>query len=93
MTGQTESGTDRKASLTSKFLVWLILVVILSLITWSFFYVKQMPLGSAETSVVVGFWLVVVFGIRWAIILIGRRKHHAVNTKETQIASQKRKAE
>jgi hypothetical protein len=92
MTGQTESGTDRKGSLTNKFLVWLILVVILSLVSWSFFYVKQMPLGSAETSVVVGFWLVVVFGIRWTISLIGLHKPNAGNTREAEIASQRRKA-
>jgi drug/metabolite transporter (DMT)-like permease len=93
MTGQTENTTDRKDSRTNKFLVWLILVVILSLITWSFFYVKEMPLGSAETSVVVGFWLVVVFGIRWTIGMIGKHKRRTTSPKGAEIASHRRKTE
>jgi hypothetical protein len=81
MTGQTANSTDRKDSRANKFLVSLILVVILSLVSWSFFYLKQMPLGSAETSVVVGFWLLVVFGVRWIIGLIGRHKRRTANAK------------
>ena len=91
MTGRTENTTDRKHWRTNKFLVWLILVVILSLVTWSFFYVKEMPLGSAETSVVVGFWLVVAFGIRWTIGMIG--KGRATSPRETGIARHRRKTE
>ena len=81
MTGQTANSTERKDSRANKFLVSLILVVLLSLVSWSFFYLKQMPLGSAETSVVVGFWLLVVFGVRWIIGLIGRHKRRTANVK------------
>ena len=81
MTDRAANNTDRKESRTSTFLVCLILVVILSLISWSFFYVKQMPLGPAETSVVVGFWLLVVFGVRWMIGLIARHKRGTANAK------------
>ena len=91
MADQTENSTDRKDSRPNKFLVWLILVVILSLITWSFFYVKEMPLGSAETSVVVGFWLVVVFGIRWALGMIGKRKRVATTAKAIEVPRPRRK--
>jgi len=93
MTGQTENTTDRKDSRTTKFLVWLVLVVILSLVTWSFFYVKEMPLRSAETSVVVGFWLVVVFGIRWTIGMIGKHKRRTKNPSGIKIVSHRRKRE
>jgi uncharacterized membrane protein YgcG len=81
MTGQTANSTERKDSRANKFLVSLILVVLLSLVSWSFFYLKQMPLGSAETSVVVGFWLLGVFGVRWIIGLIGRHKRRTANVK------------
>ncbi|HZP04110.1 MAG TPA: hypothetical protein VFB43_04350 [Terracidiphilus sp.] len=76
MTGRSANSTGRKGSRTNKFLVSVILVVLLSLVSWTFFYMKQMPLASAETSVVVGFWLLIVFGTRWILNLIGRSKRH-----------------
>ena len=81
MTDRTANNRGRKDSRRNVFLVCLILVVMLSLISWSFFYVKQMPLGPAETSVVVGFWLLVVFGVRWMMGLIGRHKRGTTNAK------------
>jgi uncharacterized membrane protein len=74
MTGRSANSTGRKSSRTNKFLVSLILVVLLSLASWTFFYMKQMPLASAETSVVVGFWLLIVFGTRWILSLVSRTK-------------------
>jgi hypothetical protein len=41
-------------------------VIGLSLATWVFFYLKSMPLGLSETTVVVGAWLAVAFLVKWA---------------------------
>lgn len=70
----TSTDTGRKGSLANKFRLSLILVVLFSLITWSYFYMKQMTLAPTETSVVVGFWLLVVFGVRWVLGWIARHK-------------------
>jgi amino acid transporter len=85
MTDRTAATRDPSNSRPGRFLVSLILVVLLSLGTWSFFYVKQMPLGSPETSVVVGFWLVVVFGVRWTILLVGRHKRRSAHAERPRI--------
>ncbi|MGD0931624.1 MAG: hypothetical protein ABR902_13320 [Candidatus Korobacteraceae bacterium] len=58
----------------AKSLTAMILVVLLSLATWSYFYMYQMPLTPVETSVVVGFWLLVVFAVRWILRWIGRSR-------------------
>jgi hypothetical protein len=56
---------DQKPAVAKKSLVATVLVLLLSLGTWTFFYLKAMPLAAADTAVVVGFWLIVVFGARW----------------------------
>lgn len=65
MTDEPPTGGPEKHSLTAKYLVPLTIVILLSLATWSYFYVKQMALTSADTSFVVGFWLLAVFAVRW----------------------------
>ncbi len=67
-------GAPGKQSLMAKSLTAMILVVLLSLATWSYFYIYQMPLTPAETSVIVGFWLLVVFAVRWILRWIGRSR-------------------
>jgi hypothetical protein len=67
MTDQPSKGEPEKRSLTGKYLVPLIVVILLSLATWSYFYAKQMPLTPADTSFVVGCWLLVVFAVRWVV--------------------------
>jgi hypothetical protein len=66
--------TDEKP-VAKRHLIATVLAVLLSLGTWSFFYLKAMPLAAADTAVVVGFWLIVVFAAKW---LWGRlaRKHN-----------------
>ena len=81
MTDRTPNGKTRKNSRTSKFLVSLILVVLFSLVSWSYFYMKQMTLAPAETSVVVGFWLLIVFGVRWILGRIVRHKSRTAHGK------------
>lgn len=81
MKDRTANGTGRKGSRMGKFQLSLILVVLFSLITWTYFYMKQMTLGSAETSVVVGFWLLVVFAIRWILSWIARHKSRTAQDK------------
>lgn len=78
---RTANSLRREDAHKNKFLVYMILVVLLSLVSWSFFYVRQMPLAPAETSVVVGFWLLFVFGGRWIIGLIGRHKRSTTDAK------------
>jgi protein-S-isoprenylcysteine O-methyltransferase Ste14 len=56
---------DEKSAATKKPLVATVLVVLLSLGTWYFFYLKTMSLAAPDTAVVVGFWLIVVFGAKW----------------------------
>jgi hypothetical protein len=73
MANEPVSGELEKHFLTSKPLISLILVILLSLATWSYFYVMQMPLTPAETSFIVGFWLLVVFGVKW---MFGRRRRN-----------------
>ena len=46
-------------------LVALVSILVLSLATWSFFYVQSMPLDSGSTLIVVGIWIVVVTLSRW----------------------------
>jgi len=70
MAGQSANGASEKQSFIAKYLVAVIMVVLLSLATWSFFWVRQMPLTPADTGVVVGFWLLVVFVFRW---IFGRK--------------------
>src|SRR5215469_4463781 len=62
---KSANGAGDKRSLMGKSLPPLTIVVLLSLGTWSYFYMKQMALTPAETSVIVGFWLLVVFAARW----------------------------
>lgn len=81
MKDRTANGTGPKGSRTSKFQLSLILVVLFSLITWSYFYMKQMTLAPAETSVVVGFWLLFVFGVRWMVGWIRRHKSRTAHSK------------
>lgn len=56
---------DQKPAAAKKSLVATVIVVLLSLGTWSFFYLKAMPLAASDTAVVVGFWLIVVFAAKW----------------------------
>lgn len=56
---------DQKPAAAKKPLAATVLVVVLSLGTWVFFYLKAMPLAATDTAVVVGFWLIVVFGAKW----------------------------
>jgi len=56
---------DQKPAAAKKPLAATVLVVVLSLGTWAFFYLKAMPLAATDTAVVVGFWLIVVFGAKW----------------------------
>jgi drug/metabolite transporter (DMT)-like permease len=72
MADKAASGVPDKRPAASKPVVLLIAVVLLSLATWSFFYVMQMPLTAVETSVIVGFWLLMAFSIRW---VFGRLRH------------------
>jgi uncharacterized membrane protein len=81
MTDRTVNGMGHKHSRTSKFLVSLILVVLFSLASWSYFYMKQMTLAPAETSVVVAFWLLFVFGVRWILAWISRHKRRTAHGK------------
>lgn len=43
----------------------LISVTLLSLLTWWFFFDGGEPLTPTETTVVVGFYLMISFAIRW----------------------------
>ncbi len=72
MVDEGANGTQDAPPAGRKPLVALIIVLLLSLATWSFFYVRQMTLTSAETGVVVGFWLLIVFSVRW---ILGRFVH------------------
>ena len=56
---------DQKPAATKRSLIATVLVLVLSLGTWSFFYLKAMPLAAPDTAVVVGFWLIVVFAAKW----------------------------
>jgi hypothetical protein len=56
---------DEKSAATKKPLVATVLVFLLSLGTWYFFYLKSIPLAAPDTAVVVGFWLIIVFGANW----------------------------
>jgi hypothetical protein len=38
----------------------------ISLLIWTYFYMKGLKLGSTETEVVVGICLILLFGLRWA---------------------------
>jgi hypothetical protein len=50
-----------------------IAVLVLSLITWTFFYLRGLPLGAGETTVVVGAFGLIVALANWAFRRI--RKH------------------
>ena len=56
---------EPKPAAAKKNLIASVVVILLSLGTWSFFYIKAMPLSSSDTAVVVGTWLVVVFAAKW----------------------------
>ena len=71
---ESTNGGPKKQSLMAKYLTAMILVLLLSLATWSYFYMYQMPLAPVETGVVVGFWLLVVFAVRWVLRWIGRSR-------------------
>jgi small-conductance mechanosensitive channel len=43
------------------------LVLLLSLATWYFFYMRSMPLSSGDIAVVVVLWLIVVIAARWIV--------------------------
>ena len=61
------AGELRKSSPT------VIVVLGLSLATWAFFYLKSMTLTVKETTVVVGFWLVVALSVKWAWAVCGKK--------------------
>ena len=82
MPGPADSGPE-KQSWIAKSLAAAIIVVLLSLATWSYFYMYQMPLTPAETSVIVGFWLLVVFAVRWIFRRIVHRKAKTTAGKTT----------
>ena len=43
----------------------IVVIGALSLATWYFFHMESMPLTSAETTLVVGSWVVVVLLAKW----------------------------
>jgi hypothetical protein len=52
--------------------------LVLSLITWYLFYVARMPLDAFDTSIVAGFWLLVVTMSRWLFgWIVAKRKRRA----------------
>jgi amino acid transporter len=55
-------------------------ILVLSLVTWWFFYAQSMPLDPGATAVVVGIWAAVVVSSRWIWQLVckkqKRRKEH-----------------
>jgi len=71
---KTSGGIQVRATAT---LTIISLALILSLITWYLFYVTGMPLTAKETSVVTGFWLIIVILSRrswkWFLARRGRR--------------------
>jgi hypothetical protein len=83
MADNPPKGGPEKLSMTVKYLVPLTIVILLSLVTWSFFYAKQMPLAPADTSLVVGFWLLVVFAVRWMLGRLTRSKSKPANRKSS----------
>lgn len=80
---ESAHGTGDKRSLIGKSLAPLTIVVLLSLATWSYFYWKQMALTPAETSVIVGFWLLVVFVVRWIFAQIARSDGNTTDGKDS----------
>lgn len=60
------------------FLLPLIAILVLSLLSWLFFYLQGMPLSGPETTVVVGAWFLIVFSVK-----LGRRwlQHRLVKNK------------
>ena len=53
------------------------MIVILALASWSFFYIKSVPLSPSETTVVVGVWAIVVLFGKWIWMRLRRtRENH-----------------
>jgi amino acid transporter len=46
------------------YLVLSMVILVLSLLTWSYFYYESMPLSPRDTSFVVGVWFLVVLAIK-----------------------------
>ena len=65
MATSNESDSAGKAGGLRKFSSTIAAVLVLSLATWLFFYLKSMPLGLPETTVIVGFWLAVALVVKW----------------------------
>lgn len=53
-----------------------IITAVLTLATWMFFYIvtPAVPLGAIATTVVVGFWLVIVLIFRWLYLKMRKKK-------------------
>lgn len=67
-----------------------ILILVLSLASWYFFYIERMPLTTAETSVVTGFWILVVLSGRWLFTRMRRvlgRKEDEERRKKNRVRS------
>jgi hypothetical protein len=53
------------ASTFKKPVATIVVIGALSLTTWYFFHMESMPLTSAETTFVVGSWVVIVLLAKW----------------------------
>jgi hypothetical protein len=58
------TGIGSRATTT---LAVIVSALILSLATWYLFYLSEKPLNGADTSVVTGFWLIVVSLFKWTL--------------------------
>src|SRR5580704_14643402 len=59
------------------------LVLLLSLATWYFFYMRSMPLSPGDIAVVVVLWLIVVIAARWIVgrVAPDRKKSRKIKKK------------
>jgi hypothetical protein len=73
--------TNQKPTVVNKSIAATVMVLLLSLGTWSYFYVKGMPLDAGDTAVVVGFWLIVVLATKWAWGRLVHKRREAPSTK------------
>ena len=58
------------------------LVLVLSLVTWYFFYIQSMPLTAGDTAVVVVFWIVMVIVGKWLLSRYSPQKKKTGNAKK-----------
>ncbi len=83
MASENDNPSNLRTSVLAPGLSVAFLVLLLSLATWYFFYMRSMPLSPGDIAVAVVFWLVVVIAGKW---LVGRVALHRSMT-----ASRKKK--